>query len=220
VRALCRSRFGEPHAITALALQKTRALQPGERPIRSLMGEAEFGRKRFPGSPELTCAVGLCRERMQHVKQPVCGMRQGKPLGPRPLGHEAGRKVCGDAPVKARIDLGRTAQLGRRVYRHEAWGGGDGVAVMSAFERARLGEGIARSRAVEDEAAALRRGACEFQHTFTHQNEPEGGITHPKQGLAMGKAAVAAGRQRLKEIVIHVIAVIFRACGFTLPAAS
>lgn len=125
----------------------------------------------------------------------------------------------GDASCEPRLDLGRSAQFGGRMHRHEARDGGDSVAMMVALEQAGLGEGPARSGPVENEAAPFGRGADEFQHPLANEDEAEGGVAGVEQRLAKGEAAVLAGRQRLQEISVYMTAIIVGAPGSALPAS-
>jgi Spy/CpxP family protein refolding chaperone len=104
--------------------------------------------------------------------------------------------------------------------RHEARGGGDGVAVMMAFEQACLGEGVGWPSTVEHKAAPLGRGAYKLQCALANEDKAEGRIAHPEQHLTTGQAPVATGRQGLKKIGIHVTAIIGDASGSALPAST
>lgn len=177
------------------------------------MRKAELSGQRLPRSPEPACAVGLRRKGVQHVKQPVGGVRQGKTLGPRALGHKASREMRGDAPPKARICLGRAAQCLRRVDGDVTRRGSDGVAVVAALKQACLGEGAARPRPMEDKASPLGRNADEFQHALTHEHEAEGRIACAEQRLAACQAAITAPGKSLEEIGVHMTAIIVAAVG-------
>ena len=181
------------------------------------MGQAELSGERFPGAPEAAGAVRLGWKGMQHVKQSVGGVRQGKAHGPRPFGHKASRKMGGNAPSQARVCFSRAAEASGRVDRDADRRGGDSVAVVAALKQACLGEGAARPRPVEDEAAPLGRDADEFQHSLPHENKTEGGIVRAEQRLAACEAAIAARRKGLEEIGVHMTAIIVAAYGSQLP---
>lgn len=184
------------------------------------MGETELGGQRLPGPPEAARPVGLGRKRVQHVEQPVGGVRQGEALGASPLGAKTGRKVGGDTPAEPRIGFGRTAQLGGRVDRHEARGGGNGVAVVVALEQACLCEGVASSGPMEHESPPLGRDPDQFERPVAHHDEAEGKVACAEQSLSRGEATVAAGRQGLAELGVHMTPIIVAALGSALPAPA
>lgn len=181
------------------------------------MGEAEFGGERLPGAPDAARAVRLRRQGVQHIEQPIRGVRQGKAFRTRPLGNEPRREMGCNTPGEIQIGHGRTAEVCDAVDRDEAGGGADRVAVVMAFEKACLGKRIARLRSMKDEPASLRGEADKLQRPLAHEDEPKRGIARPEQCLAARQAPVSARRQGQRQIVIHMIPVIAARSRSALP---